>query len=36
VNRRGTEVKYAERPLLGINNEVESSVQETLLRWLAE
>lgn len=34
VNRRGTEVKYAERPLLGINNEVESSVQETLLRWL--
>ena len=36
VNRRGTEVKYAERPLLGINNDVESLVQETLLRWLSE
>lgn len=36
VNRRGTEVKYAERPLLGVNNDVENLVQETLLRWLAE
>ncbi|WP_455852637.1 phage virion morphogenesis protein [Pantoea endophytica] len=36
VNRRGTEVKYAERPLLGINNEVASSVNENLLRWLSE
>jgi len=36
VNRRGTEVKYAERTLLGINNEVESFVHETLLRWLKE
>lgn len=36
INRRGTEVKYAERPLLGINNELESSVRETLLHWLAE
>lgn len=36
VNLRGTEVKYAERPLLGINDNVESSVSETLLRWLSE
>lgn len=36
VNRRGTEVKYAERLLLGINNEVASSVNENLLRWLSE
>ncbi|WP_239953784.1 phage virion morphogenesis protein [Pantoea sp. Z09] len=36
VNRRGTTVKYAERPLLGVNNEVESSVRDTLLRWLTE
>ena len=36
VNRRGTMVKYAERPLLGVNGEVESTVRETLLRCLAE
>jgi len=36
VNRRGTMVKYAERPLLGVNSEVESSVRDTLLRWLTE
>ncbi len=36
VNRRGTMVKYAERPLLGVNSDVESTVRETLLRWLAE
>lgn len=36
VNRRGTMVKYAERPLLGVNGEVESSVRDTLLRWLTE
>jgi hypothetical protein len=29
-------VKYAERPLLGVNGDVESTVRETLLRWLAE
>ena len=34
VNRRGTQVKYAERLLLGVNGEVESSVRDTLLRWL--
>lgn len=36
VNRRGTMVKYAERPLLGVNGEVESSVRNTLLRWLTD
>lgn len=36
VNRRGTMVKYSERPLLGVNGEVESSVRDTLLRWLTE
>jgi phage virion morphogenesis protein len=36
VNRRGTEVKYAERPLLGVNGDVENSVKESLLRWLSE
>ncbi len=35
VNRRGTEVKYAERPLLGVNIDVSDSVRDTLLRWLA-
>ncbi|EXU75984.1 phage virion morphogenesis protein [Erwinia mallotivora] len=36
VNRRGNVVKYAERPLLGINNKVESLVQRIILRWLIE
>ncbi|HCT5948438.1 TPA: phage virion morphogenesis protein [Klebsiella pneumoniae] len=36
VNQRGTMVKYSERPLLGVNGEVESSVRDTLLRWLTE
>ncbi|MEK6305809.1 MAG: phage virion morphogenesis protein [Pantoea dispersa] len=36
VNRRGTVVQYAERPLLGVNAEVESTVRDTLLRWLSE
>lgn len=36
VNRRGTEVKYTVRPLLGVNAEVDIMVRETMLRWLAE
>lgn len=36
VNRRGTEVKYAERPLLGISNDVENKVKEVFLHWLSE
>jgi hypothetical protein len=36
VNRRGTEVKYAERPLLGVNDDVANLIRVTLLRWLSE
>lgn len=36
VNRRGTEVKYAERPLLGLNEEVERDLEAILLNWLYE
>jgi len=36
VSRRGPMVKYAERPLLGVNSEVENTVQAALLRWIAE
>jgi phage virion morphogenesis protein len=35
VNRRGPMVKYAERPLLGINGNVEIAINELLLRFLA-
>lgn len=35
VNRRETEVKYAERPLLGVNDYVEVRVHEILYRWLS-
>ena len=34
VNRRGTMAKYAERPLLGVNGEVEKKVKEDILDWL--
>lgn len=34
VNRRGMQVQYAERPLLGINNATEHMVNDILLRWL--
>lgn len=36
VNRRGTMVKYAERPLLGVNEEVVTSLRDTLLKWLSD
>jgi len=36
VNRRGTIVKYAERPLLGINSNTEKLIIEILSRWLTE
>uniref|UniRef100_UPI0028A2CDD8 phage virion morphogenesis protein n=1 Tax=Pantoea septica TaxID=472695 RepID=UPI0028A2CDD8 len=36
VNNRGAVVKYAERPLIGINDTVNESVQYLLLRWLTE
>jgi len=35
VSRRGPIVKYAERPLLGVNGDVESTVREILLRFLS-
>lgn len=34
VNRRGTEAKYAERPLLGVNEEVETSIKNVLFSWV--
>ena len=34
VSRRGPMVKYAERPLLGLNSDVENTIHETLVRWL--
>lgn len=36
VNRRGTIVKYAERPLLGINSTVKNSIGNILLRFLTK
>ncbi|RSB14955.1 phage virion morphogenesis protein [Citrobacter farmeri] len=36
VNRRGPEVRYAERRLLGVNDEVESSTCDALLKWLSQ
>ena len=36
VSRKGPEVRYAERRLLGVNSEVETATRDTLLRWLAE
>ncbi|EMO4271863.1 virion morphogenesis protein [Klebsiella variicola] len=35
VSRKGPEVRYAERRLLGVNDEVETVTRDTLLRWLA-
>nr|WP_246874454.1 phage virion morphogenesis protein [Pantoea ananatis] len=34
VSRRGITVKYAERPLLGVSGEAETTVSNILLRWL--
>lgn len=34
VRRRGPVVKYAERPLLGVNNETENSIKNIISRWL--
>jgi phage virion morphogenesis protein len=35
VNRRGNEVKYAERPLLGLNSDVDKCIKENVMVWLA-
>lgn len=34
VSKRGIKVKYSERPLLGVNSELETTVRESMLRWL--
>nr|WP_274520604.1 phage virion morphogenesis protein [Klebsiella pneumoniae] len=34
VSKKGTEVRYAQRRLLGINDEVETMTHDTLLLWL--
>jgi phage virion morphogenesis protein len=36
VSRRGPMVKYAERQLLGVNDDVETSIRDALLRWLTD
>ncbi|OQV40446.1 phage virion morphogenesis protein [Pantoea vagans] len=34
VSRRGPIVKYAERPLLGLDNDTKNMIKENLLQWL--
>ncbi|SFX90451.1 phage virion morphogenesis protein [Pantoea ananatis] len=34
VSKRGNIVKYSERPLMGINAEVQHTLQEHLINWL--
>lgn len=34
VSRKGPEVRYAERHLLGVNDETKTIIQDTLLSWL--
>ncbi|MBL5929404.1 phage virion morphogenesis protein [Lelliottia amnigena] len=36
VSRKGPEVRYAQRRLLGVNDEVETLTRDILLRWLAD
>ncbi|MFW0767219.1 phage virion morphogenesis protein [Trabulsiella odontotermitis] len=36
VSRKGPEVRYSERRLLGVNGEMEDITRDILLRWLAE
>lgn len=35
VSRKGGEVRYAERRLLGVNSEVNTLALDILMRWLA-
>ncbi|EMF5207792.1 phage virion morphogenesis protein [Enterobacter roggenkampii] len=35
VSRKGPEVRYSQRRLLGVNDEVGALTRDTLLRWLA-
>jgi len=34
VSRRGPMVKYAERPLIGVSDEVETKVKQIIISWL--
>lgn len=34
INTRGKVIKYAERPMLGLNGEVEASVEVLFINWL--
>lgn len=36
VNRHGTEAKYAERPLLGLNDDSEATIKRILVGWLTK
>lgn len=35
VSRKGPEVRYAERRLLGVNDDVEAMTRDMILQWLA-
>ncbi|WP_199880019.1 phage virion morphogenesis protein, partial [Escherichia coli] len=34
VSRKGPDVRYAERRLLGINNDIENNVKNVFYQWL--
>ncbi|MBJ9211221.1 phage virion morphogenesis protein [Citrobacter portucalensis] len=36
VSRKGPKVRYAERRLLGVNDEVETVTRDTLLSWIVK
>ncbi len=36
VSRKGPEVRYAERRLLGVNDYVEANIRDILLSWLSQ
>ena len=35
VSRKGPEVRYAERRLLGVNDDVENLTRDILIRWFS-
>ncbi|WP_039029569.1 phage virion morphogenesis protein [Leclercia adecarboxylata] len=36
ISRKGQEVRYSQRRLLGVNDEVETVTRDTLLRWVSQ
>ncbi|HBM1891779.1 TPA: phage virion morphogenesis protein, partial [Escherichia coli] len=34
VSRKGPEVRYAERNLLGVNSNIKTSIKDVLMQWL--